>query len=174
VDIYMGGKVGKEAHLGECVMKGIACEDLKPVLADLLVKHFDAQPRTVPLETTSTVPQQFQVTEDLASPVPPPVTPIAPVPTPVIEAAPAQVQFAIAGKTIDCTEATSILDVAEQAGVTIDSSCRSGTCGTCKHKLLTGQVRYEGEPDALDADEQAAGYVLTCIAHPVGHIVIEA
>jgi ferredoxin-nitrite reductase len=174
VDIYMGGKVGKEAHLGECVMKGIACEDLKPVLADLLVKHFDAQPRTVPLETTSTVPQQFQVTEDLASPVPPPVTPIAPVPTPVIEAAPAQVQFAIAGKTIDCTEATSILDVAEQAGVTIDSSCRSGTCGTCKHKLLTGQVRYEGEPDALDAEEQAAGYVLTCIAHPVGHIVIEA
>ena len=43
VDIYMGGKVGKDAHLGSCVMKGIPCEDLKPVLRDLLIKHFGAQ-----------------------------------------------------------------------------------------------------------------------------------
>lgn len=43
VDIYMGGKVGKEAHLGSCVMKGIPCDDLKPVLRNLLVEHFGAQ-----------------------------------------------------------------------------------------------------------------------------------
>lgn len=45
VDIYMGGKVGKEAHLGSCVMKGIPCEDLQPVLQDLLVQHFGAKPK---------------------------------------------------------------------------------------------------------------------------------
>ncbi|MBW4573927.1 MAG: ferredoxin--nitrite reductase [Aphanothece sp. CMT-3BRIN-NPC111] len=45
VDIYMGGKVGKDAHLGSCVQKGIPCEDLKPVLRDLLIKHFNATPR---------------------------------------------------------------------------------------------------------------------------------
>lgn len=44
VDIYMGGKVGKEAHLGECVQKGIPCEDLHPVLRDLLIQHFGAKP----------------------------------------------------------------------------------------------------------------------------------
>ncbi|MDF2388171.1 ferredoxin--nitrite reductase [Nostoc ellipsosporum NOK] len=43
VDIYMGGKVGKEAHLGTCVTKGIPCEDLQPVLQDLLIKHFGAK-----------------------------------------------------------------------------------------------------------------------------------
>ncbi|MBE9005983.1 ferredoxin--nitrite reductase [Fortiea sp. LEGE XX443] len=43
VDIYMGGKVGKEAHLGTCAIKGIPCEDLQPVLQDLLIKHFGAQ-----------------------------------------------------------------------------------------------------------------------------------
>ena len=43
VDIYMGGKVGKDAHLGERVMKGIPCEDLKPVLRDLLLEKFAAQ-----------------------------------------------------------------------------------------------------------------------------------
>ncbi|NJL37162.1 MAG: ferredoxin--nitrite reductase, partial [Leptolyngbyaceae cyanobacterium SM1_4_3] len=43
VDIYMGGKVGKDAHLGTCVMKSIPCDDLKPVLRNLLVEHFGAQ-----------------------------------------------------------------------------------------------------------------------------------
>ncbi|EKQ70221.1 assimilatory nitrite reductase (ferredoxin) precursor [Leptolyngbyaceae cyanobacterium JSC-12] len=45
VDLYMGGKVGKEAELGECVRKGIPCEDLKPVLRDLLIQNFGAQAR---------------------------------------------------------------------------------------------------------------------------------
>jgi ferredoxin-nitrite reductase len=40
VDIYMGGKVGKDAVLGTCVTKGIPCSDLKPVLRDLLIQHF--------------------------------------------------------------------------------------------------------------------------------------
>ncbi|MEB3337509.1 MAG: ferredoxin--nitrite reductase [Leptolyngbyaceae bacterium] len=46
VDIYMGGKVGKDAELGTCVMKSIPCDDLKPVLRDLLIQHFNAQPRS--------------------------------------------------------------------------------------------------------------------------------
>jgi ferredoxin-nitrite reductase len=52
VDIYMGGKVGKDAHLGSCIMKGIPCEDLQPVLKDLLVQHFGAKPRQEALVTT--------------------------------------------------------------------------------------------------------------------------
>jgi ferredoxin-nitrite reductase len=43
VDLYMGGKVGKDAQLGECVQKGIACEDLKPLLQDLLIQKFGAE-----------------------------------------------------------------------------------------------------------------------------------
>jgi len=45
VNIYMGGKVGKDAHLGKCVQKGIACEDLVPVLRDLLIENFEAKPK---------------------------------------------------------------------------------------------------------------------------------
>ncbi|MBV9388265.1 MAG: ferredoxin--nitrite reductase, partial [Chroococcidiopsidaceae cyanobacterium CP_BM_ER_R8_30] len=47
VDIYMGGKVGKDAHLGNCVTKGVPCEDLQPVLRDLLIKHFGATRKEV-------------------------------------------------------------------------------------------------------------------------------
>lgn len=45
VDIYMGGEVGKGAHLGKCVMEKIPCEDLIDVLHELLVKHFGATPK---------------------------------------------------------------------------------------------------------------------------------
>lgn len=51
VDIYMGGKVGKDAHLGERVQQGVPCEDLQPVLHQLLVEHFNAQPRSALAET---------------------------------------------------------------------------------------------------------------------------
>ena len=42
VDIYMGGKVGKHAQLGERVMKGVPCEDLEEVVAGLLKEKFGA------------------------------------------------------------------------------------------------------------------------------------
>lgn len=43
VDIYMGGTVGKDAQLGTCVRKGVPCEDLEPVLKELLVQNFDGK-----------------------------------------------------------------------------------------------------------------------------------
>lgn len=45
VDLYMGGKVGKDAHLGSCVQKGIPCEDLKSVLTSILIDQFGATPK---------------------------------------------------------------------------------------------------------------------------------
>ncbi|MEL6159961.1 MAG: ferredoxin--nitrite reductase [Cyanobacteria bacterium J06623_5] len=42
VDIYMGGKVGKHAQLGERVMKAVPCEDLEAVVSDLLKEKFGA------------------------------------------------------------------------------------------------------------------------------------
>ena len=42
-DLYMGGKVGKDSHLGTCVQKSIPCDDLVPVLRKILIEEFDAQ-----------------------------------------------------------------------------------------------------------------------------------
>jgi ferredoxin-nitrite reductase len=42
VDIFMGGTVGKDAKLGEKVMKGVPLADLDAVLVDLLVEKFGA------------------------------------------------------------------------------------------------------------------------------------
>ena len=46
VDIYMGGTVGKDAHLGTCVMEKVPCEDLRQVVGKLLVEKFGAIPKT--------------------------------------------------------------------------------------------------------------------------------
>lgn len=47
VDIWLGGKVGKDAHFGNEIMKRVACEDLKPILRDLLIEHFGAKPKPI-------------------------------------------------------------------------------------------------------------------------------
>lgn len=45
VNIYMGGKVGKDAQLGQQVQKSVPCDDLKPVLRELLIHNFGATPK---------------------------------------------------------------------------------------------------------------------------------
>lgn len=155
VDIYMGGTVGKDAHLGTCVRKGVACEDLKPVVQELLIQQFEAQLKAgAVVEPTSGGDQMAQ--------------------SPAVAAPSATVVFARSNKTVECTEESLILEAAEQSGLSLDSSCRSGTCGTCKQKLLKGTVSYADTPQALSAEEQAAGYILTCIAQPSARVVIDA
>ena len=60
----------------------------------------------------------------------------------------------------------SILDAASAAGLEVPFSCTSGVCGTCRAKVLEGDVRMERN-FALSKAEVAAGFVLTCQAHPM-------
>ncbi|MGR4869491.1 1,2-phenylacetyl-CoA epoxidase subunit PaaE [Variovorax sp. LARHSF232] len=65
----------------------------------------------------------------------------------------------------------SILDAASAAGMEVPYSCTSGVCGTCRAKLIEGQVRMERN-FALDKKEVANGFVLTCQAHPLTERVV--
>ena len=65
----------------------------------------------------------------------------------------------------------SILDAASAAGLEVPFSCTSGVCGTCRAKLVEGEVRMERN-FALDKQEVAAGFVLTCQAHPLTDRVV--
>ncbi|MBD3884513.1 FHA domain-containing protein [Phormidium tenue FACHB-886] len=84
------------------------------------------------------------------------------------------VLFSKSGKEVAAEGSESILELAEQEGVKIRSNCRQGVCGACKKRKLEGEVRYDCEPDALEPDDRAAGYILTCAAVPVGRVVVEA
>ena len=43
-------------------------------------------------------------------------------------------------KKIQCDEDTLILDAADEAGLDLPYSCRSGSCGTCAAKLASGDM----------------------------------
>ncbi|AKS33180.1 2Fe-2S iron-sulfur cluster-binding protein [Mycolicibacterium goodii] len=59
----------------------------------------------------------------------------------------------------------TLLESARRAGMTPPFSCEAGNCGTCMAKLLEGTATMRVN-DALDDDEVAEGYVLTCQAVP--------
>ena len=65
----------------------------------------------------------------------------------------------------------SILDCASAAGLEVPFSCTSGVCGTCRAKLVEGEVRMERN-FALDKRDVAAGFVLACQSHPLTDRVV--
>lgn len=67
----------------------------------------------------------------------------------------------------------SILELAEENGIDIEYECRQGICGTCKVKLLSGEVDMETE-DGLEDEEIQNGFILTCVSVPKSDIVLEA
>jgi ferredoxin-nitrite reductase len=42
VDIFLGGRIGSDSHLGEVVRKGVPVSQMVPVVEELLIKHFGA------------------------------------------------------------------------------------------------------------------------------------
>jgi ferredoxin len=56
------------------------------------------------------------------------------------------------------------------AGLAAPSSCETGSCATCMARLTQGSARMLNN-DALDDDEVADGWVLTCQALPTSRTV---
>jgi len=65
----------------------------------------------------------------------------------------------------------SILDAALSQGADLPYACKGGVCSTCKAKLVEGKVTMDLNY-ALEPDELAAGYILTCQSHPDSELVI--
>ncbi len=65
----------------------------------------------------------------------------------------------------------NILDAALDAGVDLPFACKGGACGTCKARVMRGEVEMDVR-HALEDSEIAAGYVLSCQAHPLSDEVL--
>jgi ring-1,2-phenylacetyl-CoA epoxidase subunit PaaE len=60
----------------------------------------------------------------------------------------------------------SVLDTVLRHRPDAPFACRGGVCGTCRARLVAGEVRMDRN-FALEEDEVGAGYVLACQSHPV-------
>jgi ferredoxin-NADP reductase len=83
------------------------------------------------------------------------------------------VTFSVSDKSAPLPPDKVILDVADEIGVEIDNSCRVGTCGTCRVKLLSGQVTMAVE-DGLEPGDKERGMILACQAKATANVEVEA
>jgi ring-1,2-phenylacetyl-CoA epoxidase subunit PaaE len=80
----------------------------------------------------------------------------------------AEVTVVLDGRSSTVTVApdTAILDAAQQSRPDLPFACKGGVCGTCRALVTDGEVTMRRNY-ALEDDEVAEGYVLTCQALPV-------
>ncbi|WIA99319.1 PDR/VanB family oxidoreductase [Curtobacterium sp. MCBA15_012] len=66
---------------------------------------------------------------------------------------PFEVELTVTGVTVTVPADRTLLEVAEEAGAFVLSSCREGTCGTCETPVLEGAVEHRDT--VLSPEEQA-------------------
>jgi ferredoxin len=104
----------------------------------------------------------------------------APVPSDIADSADEATEVVVIdldGKktTADYRAGNTLLQTARMAGLRAPSSCETGSCGTCMARIIAGSARMLNN-DALDDDEVAEGWVLTCQSLPISqtvHVVYE-
>src|SRR5262245_7801276 len=79
------------------------------------------------------------------------------------------------GLEFQAEEGEAILTAALRQNFVLPYGCRNGACGSCKGKVLEGQVDYGVyQKKALTEEEKAQGKALFCQAKPLSDVVIEA
>ena len=84
-----------------------------------------------------------------------------------------KVMFQASDTTAAVPANATILEVADEVGVFIDNACRSGTCASCRVKLVAGNVSMAVE-DALTEQDKAEGFILACQAKIYGDVRVDA
>jgi CDP-4-dehydro-6-deoxyglucose reductase len=86
-----------------------------------------------------------------------------------------QVTVQPSGRQFICDAGDTILTAAIRAGVGLPYGCKNGACGTCKGRLVSGEITHGAhQQKALPVAEEQNGYALFCCATPHSDIVIEA
>ena len=98
---------------------------------------------------------------------------VAPDPLPSDDRTGPKLTFNRSAKSVALASDKSLLEIAEEAGVNIDFECRSGICGRCKTRLLSGCVMMDTQ-DALTAEDRSKHIILMCQARASESVAVEA
>ncbi len=74
---------------------------------------------------------------------------------------PFRVRLEKSGRTLDVPVGTTIMEAVRAAGVAVASSCESGTCGTCRTRLLAGTPDHR---DLVLAEHEKAAHIMICVS----------
>ncbi len=80
-----------------------------------------------------------------------------------------------AGKTVtaECASEYTLLSALERNGIPAPARCRSGICGWCRSRLLSGEVFIPEESDGRRFADAQFGYIHPCATFPLGDITLE-
>lgn len=82
------------------------------------------------------------------------------------------VTFSQSGQTIACGADDFVLAAAQRAGLRLPFACAKGMCGTCKSRLVSGQVEMN-HAGGIRQREIDQGLILLCCSRPVSDLVVE-
>jgi CDP-4-dehydro-6-deoxyglucose reductase len=86
-----------------------------------------------------------------------------------------QVTVQPSGRQFTCDADETVLTAAIRAGVGLPYGCKNGACGTCRGKILSGEVTHSAHQiKALPPADAGRGFSLFCCAKPHTDVVIEA
>jgi phthalate 4,5-dioxygenase reductase subunit len=74
---------------------------------------------------------------------------------------PFRVRLARSGGVVDIPVGTTILEALRAHGVEVPSSCESGTCDTCRTRLLEGEADHR---DLVLAEHERADIIMVCVS----------
>ncbi|MSP67695.1 MAG: oxidoreductase [Alphaproteobacteria bacterium] len=80
-----------------------------------------------------------------------------------------QIKIASTGQVLDVPLNRTIVEVLAAAGISVETSCEAGLCGTCRTRYLAGEPEHRDY--ILDEDEQRE-YVLICCARAKSHLLV--
>jgi phthalate 4,5-dioxygenase reductase component len=78
---------------------------------------------------------------------------------------PFKVRLARSGTVLDVSTSTTILEVLREHGLEVPSSCETGTCGTCRTKLLAGEADHR---DLVLAEHERKDTIMICVSRARG------
>ena len=82
------------------------------------------------------------------------------------------ISFSQSGHTVPCRSDQTILSAAESAGLPLPFSCREGRCGTCRSRLLAGQVDMK-HAGGIRQRQIDLGDILVCCSRPLSDLAID-
>lgn len=74
---------------------------------------------------------------------------------------------------IEASSAESVLVAIERAGIKAPSRCRSGECGWCRSRLISGEVFTPADNEGRRWADIENGYIHPCSSFPISDLVIE-
>jgi NADH oxidoreductase Hcr len=78
------------------------------------------------------------------------------------------------GASSEITNQQTVLEALESLQLPIIGACRSGVCGSCKCKVVSGSVENISEqPSPLTEDDQQQGYILACSSRASSDLELE-